>query len=81
MTERDPVIRASEIGQWVYCHRAWWLARQGFENENVAALRSGQAEHARHNQRVTRALRLRLLACVLFALGILLLLSSLLIIS
>lgn len=29
---KDPVLRVSEIGQYVYCQRSWWLERVGVEN-------------------------------------------------
>ncbi len=74
MTESHRIIRASEIGQWVYCQRAWLLARQGYENKNVAALRSGRTAHQQHSRRVARAWRLRFLAFIFFALAAALLL-------
>ena len=50
------VIRASEIGEYVYCHRAWWLGRvQGVENANRAQLDAGIVRHRAHGQRVRRA--------------------------
>lgn len=29
---KDRVLRVSEIGQYVYCQRSWWLERVGVEN-------------------------------------------------
>ena len=44
----DDIIRASELGEYVYCARAWWLRRvQGVPSQNVAALHSGQRAHDR----------------------------------
>ncbi|MFZ2360644.1 MAG: hypothetical protein WA040_14995, partial [Anaerolineae bacterium] len=49
----DNIIRASELGEYVYCARAWWLRRvQGVASHNVAALRSGQQAHDRHGRAV-----------------------------
>ena len=72
------IIRASEIGQWTYCQRAWWLARQGYDNRNQAALQAGIADHARHGHSVASAQRTRSLAFILMILGVLALMVSLL---
>lgn len=56
----DRVIRASEIGHYSYCARAWWLARvRGFPPRNVAGLENGRAEHHRHSGAVSGYHRLR----------------------
>ena len=53
------VIRASEVGEYVFCHRAWWLRHtRGHTSANVRALAEGTATHAGHGQRVTAADRL-----------------------
>ncbi len=63
-------IRASEIGAYLYCKRAWWYRRQGIEPGNEAELAAGQALHYRHGQQVLLAGLLRGLAmvCLLAAL-------------
>jgi hypothetical protein len=48
-------IRASEIGTYLYCARAWWYQRTGAPNLNDNVMQEGTAYHARHGQRVTRA--------------------------
>lgn len=57
-----PTIRASEIGEYVYCHRAWWLRRQGYESVNAREMAAGTALHERHGQAVIRAGCLSVLA-------------------
>lgn len=68
----SPIIRASEIGQWAYCQRAWWLARQGYAGDNVEALEAGTAAHARHARGLASAERSGNLALALLALGMIL---------
>jgi len=52
----DDVIRASEIGEYAYCARAWWLRHvKGRQSANVAAMRRGQARHREHGSRVERS--------------------------
>jgi CRISPR/Cas system-associated exonuclease Cas4 (RecB family) len=62
------VIRASEIGEYVFCHRAWWLRHvAGYESANVREMAEGTATHARHGLLVSAASGLRILALVLLA--------------
>lgn len=50
---RERLIRASEIGEYVFCHRAWWLHQvQGVEPGGRARREHGTAMHAAHNRRV-----------------------------
>ncbi|NUQ37960.1 MAG: hypothetical protein HUU23_09230 [Caldilineales bacterium] len=71
-----PLLRAAEIGQWVFCRRAWHLARQGVENRNTAALRGGAIAHETHARQVAAAQRTRGLGLALMALAALLLLAA-----
>ncbi|MGB8645915.1 MAG: hypothetical protein WCF84_11810 [Anaerolineae bacterium] len=67
------VIRASEIGEYVYCHRAWWLGRVvGIENANRAELEAGIARHQAHGRGVRRAFWLRRAALVLVLVAVVL---------
>jgi hypothetical protein len=60
------IIRASEIGEYVFCHRAWWLHQiQGHTSANVREMAAGAARHTRHGRLVSAAAALRALAVLL----------------
>jgi hypothetical protein len=70
----DRVIRASEIGQYDFCARAWWLnVVQGVPSENVRELQLGTQAHERHGQQVSRAGWMQQIAVVLVLAGVVLL--------
>jgi hypothetical protein len=70
---RSSIIRASEIGQFVFCQRAWWLgAVQGYRPVNDAALAAGTQAHARHGRGVAASLRWQQAGYILLVLGALL---------
>src|SRR5437867_10181961 len=74
--ERLPIIRASEVGEYVYCARAWWLRRvAGLEPAGHVRRERGTALHRRHGQAVagSRALLLIGAALALAALALILL--------
>ena len=52
-------IRASEIGAYLYCRRAWWYQLQGAPSENQIELAGGSAYHRQHGRKVVRAGLLR----------------------
>ncbi|MCA1849756.1 MAG: hypothetical protein LC672_01555 [Acidobacteria bacterium] len=70
---RKDYVRASGMGEYVFCARAWWLRREG-----VAPTRGGEARaegtrwHEGHGRSVARAKRLRLVsaACAYLALAL-----------
>lgn len=48
-----PMIRASEVGEYVYCARAWWLRRvAGEEPEGQERRDHGTALHEAHGRAV-----------------------------
>jgi hypothetical protein len=63
----DRIIRASEIGAYVYCRRSWWLSRMaGYQTANVQELARGAHFHQDHGRLVQRAVWVRRLAFGLF---------------
>jgi len=58
-------IRASEIGAFVFCQRAWWYQQRGEPSENQAELASGSQLHERHARGVVAAGCLRSIAYAL----------------
>ncbi|RME87204.1 MAG: hypothetical protein D6770_09870 [Anaerolineae bacterium] len=69
------VIRASEIGNYVYCRRAWWYQKQGIESAHRAELAAGIEIHRRHGRRVILAGLLRILAFLAFSIALILLVT------
>jgi hypothetical protein len=58
-TEDQPVINASELGEFAYCRCAWWLGRvRGLPSTRPETLARGQALHEGHGRRAQRAVRL-----------------------
>lgn len=67
----EDIIRASEIGEYVHCNRAWWLGHvQGVENANRAVMEAGTTQHQAHGQRVWRATMMQYAAVVLFVVAL-----------
>lgn len=68
---RRRVIRASELGQYAYCARAWWLqAIREIQPANTRDLQQGDAAHRQHGRAVWLAGALRWMAIGLLALAI-----------
>ena len=62
------LIRVSEIGEYVYCRRAWWLGRvQGEASSHVREMAAGTGAHARHGRGLALAGCLQTIAYLLFA--------------
>ncbi|MBI5964707.1 MAG: hypothetical protein HY863_14610 [Chloroflexi bacterium] len=70
-----PIIRASEIGSYLYCRRAWRYRKQGVESENQAELAAGTELHRQHGRKALSALLLRTFGMVLLLAAILLLVA------
>ena len=66
MPRPDALIRASEVGQYAYCARSWWLGQvKGLRSTRGRELAEGRALHLRHGQAVVRARRWRTAAWAL----------------
>ena len=76
--ERLPIIRASEVGEYVYCARAWWLRRViGLEPAGHERRELGTALHRRHGRTVAGSRALVVLgAALVLAAALLILLSG-----
>ncbi len=72
-----PIIRASEIGSYLYCRRAWWYRKQGVESENQAELATGTELHRQHGRKVLAAGLLRTLGVILLLTALTLLIAYL----
>ena len=58
------IIRASEIGTYLFCKRAWGYHNQGFESQNKTELTEGTAFHEDHGRQVLLAGFFRLAAWI-----------------
>ena len=64
------VVRASEIGQYVYCAHAWWLGSvQGMPSSHQREMAAGEATHRRHGRGVNVSLWLGRLAIAVLLLA------------
>ena len=74
MANDRSLVRASDIGLWAFCHRAWWLAHvTQAPHQNPQLLAHGVARHVAHGADLQRAQWLQragvwLLIIALFAL-------------
>lgn len=66
------VIRASEVGRYTFCARAWWLGSvEGQPSTLREEMAAGEAAHRRHGRRVRASVTLRRTAYLLLALALL----------
>lgn len=66
-------IRASEIGTFLYCQRAWWYDKRGEPSENTDEMAAGRELHYQHGRAVFGVSCLRILAYLLMLLSMVLL--------
>lgn len=79
MAKERSLVRASDIGSYVFCRRAWYLAQvKGVPHSDPARLAAGGAAHAEHGVLVQRSGHADRVGRALLAAGGLLLLAALL---
>jgi len=66
-------IRASEIGTYLFCQRAWWYQLRGESSQNLAEMAAGSELHYRHGRAALGAGCLRAVAYALILLALVLL--------
>lgn len=66
-------IRSSEIGEYLYCRRAWWYRKTGTPSENQTELAAGNDLHRRHGRQVLASILTRTVGMILLLVAILLL--------
>lgn len=64
------IIRASEVGTYQFCNRAWWYQLQGYKPDNQIEMDRGSELHAKHFYKVTTAGCLQAIAYSLVLMGI-----------
>ena len=68
-------IRASEVGTYLFCRRAWWYSQHGVESINQAELTAGTELHRHHGRTVIASGLTRLLAIILLLVALVLLVT------
>lgn len=66
-------IRASEIGSFLYCQRAWWYRKNGVETTNIRELHTGTGIHQQHGRSVLAVGCFRAIAMLFLLAGIVML--------
>lgn len=69
--------KASEVGTFLFCQRAWWFERQDAPSDREPERMLGTVYHQRHGERVSASPRLRMLSRAALALAALLFLLGL----
>ncbi len=68
-------IRASEVGTYLYCARAWAYARKGIESSNQVEMTSGSELHRLHGRQVLASSLIRTLALILLLVALVILVA------
>jgi len=70
-----PIIRSSDIGTYLYCRRAWWYKKQGFESANKSELATGTELHVKHGRQVLASSITRTIGLFLLMIAIIMLVA------
>jgi CRISPR/Cas system-associated exonuclease Cas4 (RecB family) len=70
MTGLNRIIRASEIGTFLFCQRAWWYALRGFPSKSHRELAGGKQLHEQHGKQILVTGCLKIIAYILIGLSI-----------
>ncbi len=70
-----PIIRSSDIGAYLYCNRAWWYKKQGFESANQAELAAGTEIHIKHGRQVLPSTITRTIGLILLMVALVILVA------
>ena len=68
-------IRASEVGSYLFCARAWWYHRQGLQSSNQAEMTAGTELHRQHGRTIIASGLTRTLALILLLAALVLLVA------
>jgi CRISPR/Cas system-associated exonuclease Cas4 (RecB family) len=62
------LVRASEISEYLFCRRSWYLSAQGIRPSltQIDRMRAGVARHRRHGRLVQLSQRLTTVAAFIF---------------
>jgi hypothetical protein len=66
-------IRASEIGTYIFCKRAWCYQKQGYTSNNTSELAAGTKVHVQHTRLVMVSGCLRISAYIVLITAVVLL--------
>ncbi len=58
-------IRASDVGSYLFCARAWWYHLQGLQSSNQVEMSTGTELHRMHGRTMLAAGLMRTLALIL----------------
>jgi hypothetical protein len=73
MARGKRTIRASEIGTFLYCQRAWWYQRQNIKPINQQELTDGSEFHSEHWLQTSSANTLRTAAWIILVISLIIL--------
>lgn len=71
MAKDRSLVRASDIGAWAYCRRAWYLAQvRNVPHSRPEVLQRGNEVHAQHGQKVRQSGEMQRIGMALIGLGV-----------